>query len=132
MLAPYKYHFQFIFGYELKTVGSSSKITKESVVMHWHMDDFYCNQKYFTASFSRTLFLLVLPSRSIPQSGQVITFGWKFYIWMEISPLDGHFTFEGILLGTMSHLDQIHVRLCSIKTYSFNEKWTGLSPGGCF
>ena len=33
MLAPYQFHFQFVFGYELKTAGCSSKITKESVVI---------------------------------------------------------------------------------------------------
>jgi len=33
ILSPFQFHFQFIFGYELKTVCCSSKIDKESVAI---------------------------------------------------------------------------------------------------
>ena len=50
------------------------------------------------------------PGKWSPLDGN-FTFGWKFHLWMDI------LLFGGILLGTMSHLDQIHVQLCSIKIF---------------
>ena len=34
MLVLYQFHFQFVFGYQLKTARCSSKIAKEPIVIH--------------------------------------------------------------------------------------------------
>ena len=54
----------------LQTKKKSAEIKSHCVLSRFSCYNF---EKYLTASFSRTLFLLVFPSRSIPQSGHTAT-----------------------------------------------------------
>ena len=55
--------------------SSSDREKTAEIKSHCVLSRFSCYnfEKYLTASFSRTLFLLVFPSRSIPQSGHKAT-----------------------------------------------------------
>ena len=55
--------------------SSSDREKTAEIKSHCVLSRFSCHnfEKYLTASFSRTLFLLVFPSRSIPQSGHKAT-----------------------------------------------------------
>ena len=48
------------------------------------------------------------------------------HLWMDI------LLFGGILLGTMSHLDQIHAQLCSIKNIHSMKNGQGYHRVGAF